>query len=475
MTRQKFATTMLLFLLIMSAVGCGTEDAALASQIEPEDCDKILVQGIRDTIDLSDLRKATETFRQLSDDFFSEHQDYTLNNSSGLSVGIGKISIGGSNDLSSHKLYDLMKKVHEERDYELTRDEAFTLSVKVANPAVVQAWEHCMELAAQGRGRIRLIVSDTESTPTTLVARVSLPARFTKPPIIQAVTIRGGSFEAGTPEPKNELVSDEKFFIRRIVGEELLVVVRTNGGTASILRAKEAPPVPKVDTAAAERAWKAYDEAVAKREDELRILRMTHTFWAGKEEGRGANKGTSPSLKISATRRFRDDEHICGFIMYYGGDPARPHNIAFLIRRPDGSVYSTGPLLPGEGGGWAAGNPNAAHVTQFSNPDTVIAAVKEAYQGKDFDGWVFAITGGGGVSARLAGGPRHGEPSGVDGPIRYGMPILPEGYEWELASVHVDGGRWLNGAEFTFRPCFTDRERQIRPEPQPPKMPRPSK
>jgi hypothetical protein len=196
-----------------------------------------------------------------------------------------------------------------------------------------------------------------------------------------------------------------------------------------------------------------YDEQMAKHEAELEILKKTYTVWAGKEPARGPNtRYTDLVGDRSPDYCYRNENHVHGVVTRYGGDPPRPHNINFLVRKGDGSgSREVGPCF----NDWGKDGPGRRD--EISNRDLVINRVNKHFQGKDFDGWTFGVTGGGEINARLAGGPAGDYP----------MPALPPGFEWELSAVKVDGGAWMNGAEFTFRVCFADRDRKLTPAPKP--------
>jgi hypothetical protein len=417
---------------------------------------------MHDTLRVENNRALSEQLRTSFDEFLQTHKEFNRSNKSGLSIGFRKLSIGGSNDYNTHQINDLLWKLHDDRDYVLSDNETFTLQLKVSNKDVVDAWRDCILNISGGGSRIRLV--EMEGTAETVHVRASIPQTLQNARV-QAVTIRGGTFDGLPPAQGTALRDNDQFFVHRNGGEEMLFAIKTTAGTAAILKEKVTPPTPQKGDTSVE------DAARKKRDEELAELKKTHTIWAGKEDrGQMKQSGTTDTLKRSEHFCFRKEDHFCGFITFYGGNPARPHNIACLIRHPDGTVTPTAPLLSGEGHKWALDNPKATNHVWTANPDVVIHALKDYYKGKDFDGWVFEVTGGDGLSARLAGAEAHPLPAHVrdiERPIAdpYVMPPLNPGYEWELASVKVDGWRWLNGAEFTFRVCFTDRDRKITPAP----------
>jgi hypothetical protein len=219
--------------------------------------------------------------------------------------------------------------------------------------------------------------------------------------------------------------------------------------------------------------WLKHDIQKAKRKAERAVFDRTYSVWAGlvhDEHGTpqpNMRKGASVVLLGPRDKEFcfRNEDHVYGLIAYNGGTPARPHNMEFLVRKGNGKGgRKTPPVNP-----FAGAPADWAREDKFDDLDLVVSGVINHFQGGDFNGWAFAVTGGRHISAIMrGGGPTHNR--------NYTPPALPYGYEWELCEVQIENSptvAYEQGGTFTFRPCFTDRDRKLTPEPEQPNVPRP--
>lgn len=222
-------------LYLILALGCQHEEAGP----DAEDCNRILKEGLQDSLQVSNNKALSEHLRKSFDDFLNEHQEFKRSDNTGLNVGIGGITIGGSNDYNSQQLADLLWKLHDDQSYVLNENEAFSLSLKVANRDVVDAWSRCMD-HAHVQPRIRLTSTQTGDT---VVIRPRIPGNGEVARIL-SVTVRGGKFDGTPPRVGSDLRDGDEFFVRRSGNSELLFALRTTKGTASVLLEGSQPPTP---------------------------------------------------------------------------------------------------------------------------------------------------------------------------------------------------------------------------------------
>ncbi len=213
-----------------------------------------------------------------------------------------------------------------------------------------------------------------------------------------------------------------------------------------------------------------YEATIKERQSIVDTLSRTHVLRGVGRNRSSEQSGSWAGLHLDPERCRAREDTIVGFVTYYG---KRAHNIALLVRRADGSEYQTEQLLPGASPKDGRCESSMRISQAEEDRGAVITGVECFYEGDDFDGWTFNTTFGQ-IHARLGGGRNT---------TKFPMPSLPEGFQWELIGVQVEGKVFnlkvfsrpkfenipvLDHANLTFQAAFIDPNREIPAMPQKP-------